>query len=280
MRIGYRQKMKSIIKSFNQQGFAILHGVLASACIEAVKRECEKLVDELATKLLALGRISDTYDDEPFEMRLIRLYENHPSETPTIFRRELHLRGFFELFAHPRLLTIAQAILGPEIRLYPNYSVRPKLPENRRTEVLWHQDAGYTSAEADILRMVNVWLPLVPVNVENGCMEFVPGSHRGGVVPHEKDEYYLRIHDDHIQPVVAQAVTIEINPGDVVIFSNLLFHRGLPNRSNHVRWSVDFRYQDATQPTLRNTQGHLLCSKKHPSNVVRDAVHWAELEFQ
>ena len=57
-------------------------------------------------------------------------------------------------------------------------------------------------------------------------MEFIPGSHKWGVVPHEKDEYYLRIHDDYIKPVEVDAVRIEILPGDVVIFSNLLFHRG------------------------------------------------------
>ena len=145
-----------------------------------------------------------------FETRLIRIYEKHPDENPTIFRPELHREGFFGVFAHPVLLELAGVILGPEIRLYPNYSVRPKLPENRRTEVLWHQDAGYTSKDADVLRMMNVWAPLVPVNVKNGCMEFIPGSHKGGVVPHEKDEYYLRIHDDYIKPVEAEAVTIEM----------------------------------------------------------------------
>jgi ectoine hydroxylase-related dioxygenase (phytanoyl-CoA dioxygenase family) len=145
---------------------------------------------------------------------------------------------------------------------------------------LWHQDAGYTSKEADVLRMMNIWAPLVPVNVENGCMEFIPGSHKWGVVPHKKDEYYLRIHDDYIKPVEADAVTIEILPGDVVIFSNLLFHRGLPNRAQHVRWSLDFRYQDATQPTLRTTQGHLLRSQRTPEAVVKDAKVWAQLEFQ
>ena len=272
--------MRSLIESFDEQGFSILHDVLESPCIEAVQRECEALVEELAAKLLAAGKITDAYEDEVFETRLIHLYADCPNEAPTIFRPELHREGFFGMFAQPHLLEIAQAILGPEIRIYPNYSVRPKLPENKRTEVLWHQDAGYTSTDADILRMVNVWTPLVPSNVENGCMQFVPGSHRGGVAPHEKDEYYLRIRDDYIQPVEDQAITIEIDPGDVVIFSNLLFHRGLPNRSNHVRWSVDFRYQDAAQPTLRSTQGHLLRSEKYPFRVVRDAKHWAELKFQ
>lgn len=271
--------MESVITDFNENGFSILQGVLESETLEAAKHECEALVDALALQRHAEGKLTNIFPDAPFEARLIRLYENYPDENPTIFRPELHREGFFGMFAHPTLLELAGVILGPEIRLYPNYSVRPKLPENKRTEVLWHQDAGYTSKEADVLRMMNVWVPLVPVDVENGCMEFIPRSHKWGVVPHEKDEYYLRIHDDYIKPVEAEAVSIEIMPGDVVIFSNLLFHRGLPNRSSHIRWSLDFRYQDARQPTLRTTHGHLLRSHTTPESVVKDAKAWAELEF-
>ncbi len=271
--------MESVITDFNENGFSILQGVLEPETLAAAKYECEALVEALARQRHAEQKLTKAYPDAPFETRLMRLYKSYPDENPTIFRPELHREGFFSVFAHPVLLELASVILGPEIRLYPNYSVRPKLPENKRTEVLWHQDAGYTSKEADILRMMNVWTPLVPVNVENGCMEFIPGSHKWGVVPHEKDQYYLRIHDDYIEPVESEAVTIEIDPGDVVIFSNLLFHRGLPNRSSHIRWSLDFRYQDARQPTLRATQGHMLRSKVTPESVVKDAKAWAELEF-
>ena len=111
-------------------------------------------------------------------------------------------------------------------------------------------------------------------------MQFVPESHRNGVVRHEKDQYYLRIHGGDLKPLANQAILIEINPKDIVIFSNLLFHRGLPNKSNHIRWSIDFRYQDATQSTLRSTTGHLLRSKISPEKTVRDAKHWASLNFQ
>ena len=273
-------KMESVLKDFSENGFSILHGILEPAVLNTVQHECEALVAELAAQRHARGKLINTHPDAPFETRLILLYENYQDETPTIFRPELHREGFFGVFAHPALLELARVILGQEIRLYPNYSVRPKLPENKRTEVLWHQDAGYTSKEADVLRMMNVWTPLVPVNVENGCMEFIPGSHKWGVVPHEKDEYYLRIQDDYIKPVEADAVRIEIAPGDVVIFSNLLFHRGLPNRAAHIRWSLDFRYQDARQPTLRTTHGHLLSSEIAADAVVKNAKEWAELEFQ
>ena len=272
--------MDKIIESFHNQGFAIIHDVLEDSCLEALKRDCEILVNTLARRRLEEGKLTDLFADSPFETRLIHLFENYLDEVPTIFRSELHLEGFYLLFAHPRLLEIVEQVLGSEIRIYPNYSVRPKLPENKRTEVLWHQDAGYTSGNSEILRMVNVWTPLVPVNRRNGCMQFVPNSHRNGVVRHEQDQYYLRIHDDDLKPIADQAIPIEINPKDIAIFSNLLFHRGLPNRSNHVRWSIDFRYQDATQSTLRSATGHLLRSKISPEKTVRDAKHWASLSFQ
>lgn len=265
---------------FAEQGYFILRGLLEPECLAAVQRECEALVEELAQQLVAQGEIEQPFSEAPFDQRLLLLYRDLPDQTPRIFRPELHLPGFFGLFAHPRLLEVAEEVLGPEVRLYPNYSVRPKLPRDPRTEVLWHQDAGYTSAEAQVLRMVNVWTPLVPVRVENGCMQFVPGSHCQGVVEHEKDLHYLRIADRIIQPLEARAVNIELDPGDVVFFSNLLFHRGLPNCSSQVRWSLDFRYQDATQPTMRRTQGHLLRSRLHPDQVVRDAAHWAHLTFR
>jgi ectoine hydroxylase-related dioxygenase (phytanoyl-CoA dioxygenase family) len=272
--------VSTVERELDEKGYAVLDGAIEASCLDAVRRECDALVDALADSLVAEGKVASTFSEEPFETRLIRLYEGLPDENPTIFRAELHREGFFGLFAHPRLLDIAESVLGSEIRLYPNYSVRPKLPFNRRTEVLWHQDAGYTSPDADGLRMINVWVPLVPATVENGCMEFIPCSHRLGVVPHERDEYYLRISDDALRPVERNAIPMEVNPGDAVLFSNLLFHRGLPNRSDRVRWSCDFRYQDATQPTMRPTEGHLLRSRLHPNRTVGTAAEWASRHFR
>ena len=35
-------------------------------------------------------------------------------------------------------------------------------------------------------------------------------------------------------------VFIECGPGDVVLFSNLIFHSGSPNHSDAIRWSIDW----------------------------------------
>ena len=31
---------------------------------------------------------------------------------------------------------------------------------------------------------MHFWIPLQEANLENGCMQFIPGSHREGLVPH------------------------------------------------------------------------------------------------
>ncbi len=82
-----------------------------------------------------------------------------------------------------------------------------------------------------------------------------------------------------LEPRLAEAVDVECDPGDVVLFSNLLFHMGQDNMSDTVRWSADWRYQDATQSTMRSQRGHLARSKANPDQVVQSARQWAQLSF-
>ena len=271
-------------RQFEEKGYFILRGFLAHEVVDGVRAEMAKLVNELAARLVEAGTIPHGFRDEPFEMRMFRLYERNLDQAPKSFRENLHLPGLFPLFFHPGLLDVVERLLGAEVRLYPNYTARPKLPEWKGTEVLWHQDGGYTAARKEgddvtAMRMVNVWTPLVPARVENGCMQFVPGTHRLGIVPHEQREHYLEIAPRALQPYLARAVSIELDPGDVVLFHNLLFHCGLPNHAKTVRWSMDWRYQDARQPTQRAERGHLARSSEHPELVVRSAEQWAHLTF-
>jgi ectoine hydroxylase-related dioxygenase (phytanoyl-CoA dioxygenase family) len=273
-------------RAFEERGYVVLRGLLEPAVVAGVRDEMARLVDGLAAGLVEAGTIPHGFHDEPLETRMIRLYERNLDQAPKHFRENLHLKGLFPLFFHARLLDVVAQILGPEIRLYPNYTARPKLPEWSGTEVLWHQDGGYTAklnggAEEAVtnMRMVNVWTPLVPARVVNGCMQFVPGSHRLGVVAHEQREHYLEIAPLALKPHLPNAISIEVDPGDVVLFHNLLFHCGLPNHAKTIRWSLDWRYQDATQPTQRPQRGHMARSARSPTTVVRSAEEWARLTF-
>ena len=294
MTLPIASKADEIVDEFHRRGYVILPGLIASSAVAGAIAELEAWVDESARELFDAGHISEMCEDEPFERRLICLHRQCTDGINVVktLRRELHWPGMFGLFFYPELLDIVGQILGPEIRLYPNYSIRPKLPQHAPTKVLWHQDAGYTAASGrhgsdpgagdmtvEALRMVNVWSPLVPARVANGCMKFVPGSHKLGIAPHGRREHYLEIPQQVLALHLPQAVDIECDPGDVVLFSNMLFHMGQDNVTDGVRWSADWRYQDATQSTMRPERGHLVRSRAHADQVVQSAEHWTQLSF-
>jgi ectoine hydroxylase-related dioxygenase (phytanoyl-CoA dioxygenase family) len=280
--IGDPSQAQSFIRQFEEQGYIILKNILDQEYVQLAISAMKRLVDNEAEKLMKQNKIQDPLLSEPFETRLYKLYADHIDDAPKSFRKELHVPELFYLFFNPELLDWITFILGDEIRLYPNYTARPKLPDWEGTEVLWHQDAGYTGGDAhalEQLRMVNVWTPLVPVNAVNGCMQFIPGTHKLGAVPHESKKYYLQIAEEVLAPRLHLAVDIVLDPGDVVLFNNLLFHQGQPNRSRQIRWSIDWRYQDATQPTQRKEQGHIARSKSNPSSAVHSPEEWAQRTF-
>jgi ectoine hydroxylase-related dioxygenase (phytanoyl-CoA dioxygenase family) len=273
---------------FEDNGYFILKNVFSAAIVNGARAALSRLVDEEARKLSTAGLLSDTLQNEPFETRLLQLYAERMDAAPNSFREELHLPELFDVFFHPVVLDAAQAFLGPEIRLYPNYTARPKMPDHAASLVLWHQDGGYTATNSvrasegnvDEMRMINVWSPLVPARRKNGCMQFVPGTHKLGVVKHLKKEFYLELEPEILEQYEPQAIDIELDPGDVVLFHNLLFHRGQPNLSDKIRWSLDWRYQDATQDTLRPQNGHLARSATQPDKVIASAKEWAQASFE
>ena len=278
------------VTQFENDGYVIIPAFFPKHVITAAIKSAEDLVDQFAENLIERRLIPDRYSDQSFDKRLSSLCEAATEDVaPSIFRKELHLPGLFDVFFSPLLLDHISTILGNEIRLYPNYSIRPKLRDHAPTLVLWHQDGGYThnahlkagqvGSHVEILRMVNVWAPLVPATEENGCMQFIPGTHTIGLAQHDSKEFYLEIAQEDLDPYKHRAVSIELNPGDIVLFHNMLYHQGLPNHSDHIRWSMDWRYQDATQSTLRNENGHLARSVSRLDEVVRSPDHWAQLNF-
>ena len=191
---------------------------------------------------VANGDIPHAFKDEPFELRFKKLFENEPDSGLIQFTSELHQPEFYDLYTYPRMLDLAQSHLGDELRMII-YVVRMRAFSNKLYECLLYQDAGYLGAgqgrlepsdEAySQLRYMNCWTPFQPVNRHNGCMQVIPVSHKLGVAKHVyvPPYDYLHIDFDLINPMIdgGQVVDIELNPGDVLIFQNLLFHQGQEN---------------------------------------------------
>jgi hypothetical protein len=130
--------------------------------------------------------------------------------------------------------------------------------------------------------MVNVWAPLVPTTKRNGCLRLIPGSHKwdqlGSLLPKRNSTWgYLEVDTDQQHQQAHEVLDIELDPGDVLLFKQKLIHSGNPNVSDGIRWSIDWRYQNARLHTLKDEQGDISRSRLKPDAVVRDGHHWATL---
>lgn len=76
---------------------------------------------------------------------------------------------------------IAIQLLGPDALLEFDHAISK--PPRSRAETPWHQDEAYWHPELDY-RALSIWIALQDVDESNGCMSFVPGSHRRPVLPH------------------------------------------------------------------------------------------------
>ncbi|EDQ90186.1 uncharacterized protein MONBRDRAFT_24730 [Monosiga brevicollis MX1] len=224
-------------------------------------------------------------------------------QVPTLFHSELHLLQLFDLFCGRDLLEMMLAITGAdELRLLPSYTIRPKMPHLESHNLPWHQDGGLdehgqpqTRDIADLLeafglhdgyfRTINCWAPLVQANKAAGCLRFIPQSHRQGLLSHLELSQTANggpKHPTQVEPgIMAElephAVDIETSPGDLVLFSNLLVYSDqLNERQGYVRWSAEWRYQDAeqvaaTEPGL----GHIVRSLIDIDNEIQSPQEWA-----
>jgi ectoine hydroxylase-related dioxygenase (phytanoyl-CoA dioxygenase family) len=171
-----------------------------------------------------LKRIGEEYD------RLVTLEAQvlgNEEEGVFPYRAMLNFRSpeLKRMITHPRLLEIAAELLGPDVRFWWDQGIN-KSPGAGST-IAWHQDNGYT--EGRIPEYLTCWLALDPADLENGGLQVISGSHRSGQHEHEMQGVHAVIASGTID--VDDAVALDAAAGDLLIFSSLLVHQTVGNRT-------------------------------------------------
>ena len=106
-------------------------------------------------------------------------------------------------------------------------------------EFPWHQDTAYAVTKP--LHSLVTWTAIDRATRENGCLQVIPGSHREGLRRHCFDEISIataRLSQQEKQ----SAVALELDPGDVAVFSSLLLHKTGENTTMHPRRALVFQF--------------------------------------
>jgi hypothetical protein len=147
------------------------------------------------------------------------------------------------LAAAPELRDVLRPILGDDLQLHVGDVCRLVSPGALDLTTPPHQDAAYLKEWDGVW---TAWMPLVPCPIELGPLALLPASHRAGLKPHARVE----TGDDQVVgaevPPDAPWRSLDLELGDVLLFSSLTMHRALPNVTpDRLRVSVDFRYRPA-----------------------------------
>jgi hypothetical protein len=146
-----------------------------------------------------------------------------------------------------RCREVARILLGVPVGYQFDHAIF-KSPHNL-TPTAWHQDEAY-SREPIPLRSVHFWIPLQAVTESNGCMWFIPGSHRGPLRQHR----LLNARTDGSNRKVAggtlitdnvddsKAIACPLAVGGVTVHHPMTLHYTGANQSDHCRraWILHF----------------------------------------
>ena len=116
-------------------------------------------------------------------------------------------------------------------------------------DVRWHQDASYLLTKPS--RVVGVWFALEDADRNNGCLWMAPGAHRSPLRERYEVNWTTRegelIVIDHTPwPSEEQAIPIEVEAGQVVVFHDHMPHRSLPNRIDAFRRAITLHGHDTS----------------------------------
>jgi hypothetical protein len=155
------------IRFFWENGYLARVQMLTNEQVEVMRRELSVLMDPVHPRDL--------------------FYEYHSNESTDPNRILFHALGawrvspaFHDVLWNPAFLVPASQLLGGPIRFWHDQLFVK--PPHHGGVVAWHQDYSYWTRTKP-LRHLTCWIGLDDSTSENGCVQYVPGSHNWPDLP-------------------------------------------------------------------------------------------------
>jgi phytanoyl-CoA hydroxylase len=170
--------------------------------------------------------------------------------------KQAHARHpvFTQWLCDHELLNRLADLLGPKVLmpLAHHNCIMTKQPRFS-SDTGWHQDIRYWAFERP--ELISVWLALVTERPENGGLKVLPGSHRWRLERSQFDDQLFFRNDLPVNaPLIAQAVPVNLDPGDVLFFHAKLLHAASRNFTSQTKYSAVFTFHGADNAPLPGTR--------------------------
>ena len=176
--------------------------------------------------------------------QIMKFQHEDPDKAARAFGTNTHLLfpSLCEVIQREQILDAVEQVLGKNLLLW-SASFFIKGPKTS-SFVSWHQDSTYWGLEPP--EIVTAWLALTPSNLENGCMEVVPGSHLRGQVSHHDtfgdDNILSRGQEVAVDISREKTEAIELEAGQMSLHHVRIFHGSKTNPTNTPRIGFAMRF--------------------------------------
>lgn len=144
--------------------------------------------------------------------------------------------GFHDLLWNPAFTVPASQLLGGSVRFWHDQLFCK--PAKHGGVVAWHQDYSYWTRTTPMAHLT-CWIGLDDSSVDNGCLQYIPGSQRWDLLPITG----LAGDMEAIQEVLSESqweqfqhpVAIEMKAGECTFHHPLMVHGSYANHTNRPR---------------------------------------------
>lgn len=225
------------VASFHEQGYLAQVKLLEEWQVEALNHELETLMT----------------GDHPNQHLFYEFHSNESADPNAVLFHSLgHWRitpGFHDILWNPAFVMAASQLLGNRAVRFWHDQLFCK-PARHGGVVAWHQDYSYWTRTVP-MQHLTCWTGLDDASVDNGCLYYVPGSHRWGLLDKpelagDMDGLLGYLSDE--QRAAFQPVPIEMKKGYATFHHPLMVHGSYENKSDRSRRAFVLNvFADGTQ---------------------------------
>ena len=215
-------------EEYLEHGYLIVPDLLSEMEVHELARDIYKLAAG-GYPASGITPLAPNLSEEDVKHRVLAIHEPHIA-SPVIGR----------CVRHEAITAILSRIVGAHLRNWNGavkcvqsmYYAKPPTMAGHP----WHQDEAYFPTRDRSLTAV--YIAIDKISTDNGCLWFIPGSHRDGYIfprrPHKQSSEYL-FEVESATLSTSQMVPVEMRPGTVAFFNGYLLHRSTRNRSTNFR---------------------------------------------
>ncbi len=228
------------INEFKTNGFLLLPQFADHKLCDEIRQLCEKHLKQQIGPIESEEEYLQKDSASKTVRRLRQAYEREPL--------------FSQWMINPQMRPVLEQLLGEkgQLLLAHHNSIMTKLP-HVSSVTSWHQDLRYWHYEND--NLVSVWLSLGDEYLENGLLEFIPGTHKMKFSPEQFDKK-LSFRDDlpQNQALISKRVHFDLHKGDVILFHAKTLHAASKNSTDTAKISFVYSVRALSNKPIANTR--------------------------